>query len=224
MLRALIFDFDGLILDTETPEFHAWQEIYRLHDTELAIEDWLPCIGTGSVFDPHSHLETLIGSSLDRQEVGSARKLCNERLLARETLRPGVLSTLQAARAANLRIGLASSSSRAWVEPHLLRLGIAEFFETLQTGDLVEEVKPHPELYRRALAALQVDASEAIALEDSLNGLRSARSAGIFTVVIPNAMTRNLDLREADMLLESMEELDLARWPFHDSRTGNGYF
>lgn len=222
MLRALIFDFDGLILDTETPEFHAWQEIYRLHDTELAIEDWLPCIGTGSVFDPHAHLETLIGGTLDRQEVASARKLCNKKLLARETLRPGVLSTLQAAQAANLQIGLASSSSRAWVEPHLLRLGIAEFFETLQTADLVEAVKPHPELYQRALSALQVDAGQAIALEDSLNGLRSARSAGIFTVVIPNVMTRNLDLREADLLLESMEEFDLARWPFRDSRTTDG--
>ena len=213
MLRALIFDFDGLILDTETPEFHAWQKIYRLHDTALALEDWLPCIGTGSVFDPHAHLETLTGSTLDRQEIASARKLCNEELIARETLCPGVLSTLQAARVANLRIGLASSSSRAWVEPHLSRLGIAEFFETLQTGDLVEEVKPHPELYQRALAALQVDASEAIALEDSLNGLRSARGAGIFTVVIPNAMTRHLDLSEADLLLESMEELDLTSWP-----------
>ncbi len=112
MLRALIFDFDGLILDTETPEFHAWQEIYRRHGTELALEDWLPCIGTGSVFDPHTHLETLTGGTLDRQEITSARKLCNEKLTARETLRPGVLSTLQAARDANLRIGLASSSSR----------------------------------------------------------------------------------------------------------------
>ncbi len=159
----------------------------------------------------------LTGSTLERQEIAAARKLCNDKLIARETLRPGVLSTLRAARDANLRIGLASSSSRAWVEPHLLRLGIAEFFETLQTGDLVEEVKPHPELYQRALAALGVDASEAIALEDSLNGLRAARSADIFTVVIPNTMTRNLDLREADLLLESMEELHLTRLPVQDS-------
>ncbi len=78
-------------------------------------------------------------------------------------------------------------------------------------------MKPHPELYQRALAALGVDASEAIALEDSLNGLRAARTAGIFTVVIPNSMTRNLDLSEADLLLESMEKLDLTKWPFRDS-------
>ncbi|MGC1480667.1 MAG: HAD hydrolase-like protein, partial [Chthoniobacterales bacterium] len=161
MLRAVIFDFDGLILDTETPEYHAWQEIYRRHGAVLALDDWLPCIGTGLVFDPHVHLETLTGKTLDRQEIASAHKCCSEKLIARETLRPGVLATLQSARDTNLRIGLASSSSRAWVEPHLSRLGIAEFFETLQTSDLVEAVKPHPELYQRALAALGVDASEA---------------------------------------------------------------
>ncbi len=216
MLRALIFDFDGLILDTETPEFHAWQEIYRLHGTELALEDWLPCIGTGSVFDPHGHMEKLIGRALDRDEIAAAQEVCNRELIAREQLRPGVHAMLETAQAGGLRIGLASSSSRGWVEPHLQRLGIAKFFETLQTGNLVQEVKPHPELYQRAVAAMGVSPGEAIALEDSLNGLRAARAAGIFTVVIPNAMTRHLDLREADLLLESMEELDLAAWPFQN--------
>jgi HAD superfamily hydrolase (TIGR01509 family) len=216
MLRALIFDFDGLILDTETPEFHAWQEIYRLHGAELALENWLPCIGTGSVFDPHEHMEMLIGRALDRAEIAAAREICNRELIARETLRPGVLATLEAARDGGMRIGLASSSSRNWVEPHLHRLGIAGFFETLQTGDLVQKVKPHPELYQRALAALGISPGEAIALEDSLNGLRAARAAGIFTVVIPNAMTRHLDLNEADLLLNSMEQLDLGAVPFRN--------
>ena len=112
MLRAVIFDFDGLILDTETPEFHAWQKIYRLHGAELALEDWLPCIGTGSVFDPHEHMEALIGRALDRDEVAAAQEVCNRELIARETLRAGVLTTLEAARDGGLRIGLASSSSR----------------------------------------------------------------------------------------------------------------
>ncbi len=214
MLRALIFDFDGLILDTETPEFRAWQQIYRLHGTELALEDWLPCIGTGSIFDPHQHMETLIGRSLNRDEVAVAKGVFIRELIARETLRPGVLATLETARERDLRIGLASSSSRDWVEPHLHRLGIAAFFETLQTGDLVQKVKPHPELYQRAVAALGVLPSEAVALEDSLNGLRAARTAGIFTIVIPNEMTRHLDLTEADLLLESLEDLDLATLPF----------
>ncbi len=217
MLRALIFDFDGLILDTETPEFHAWQEIYRLHGAELALEDWLPCIGTGSVFDPHSHMEMLIGRALDRDEIAAARQIRNRELITRERLRPGVLATLENARELDLRIGLASSSSRSWVEPHLQRLGISDFFETLHTGDLVEKVKPDPELYLRAVASLGVAPSEAIALEDSLNGLHAARAAGLFTVVIPNAMTRHMDLGEADLLLESMEKLDLAMWPFRNS-------
>ncbi len=210
MSRAVIFDFDGLIVDTETPEFHAWQEIYRRHGTELAIETWLPCIGTGSVFDPHAHMEELIGRTLDREEIAIVRRTLNQELVAREALRPGVRQTLETAQSLGWKIGLASSSSRAWVEPHLERLGIFEFFEDLQTRDLVEKVKPDPALYRQALFALGVEAGEAVALEDSLNGLRAARAAGIFTVAIPNGMTRHLDLSEADLILGSMEDLDLS--------------
>ncbi len=208
----MVFDFDGLILDTETPEFLAWQEVYRRHGVELALEDWLPCIGTGSVFDPHGHLEELIGAALDRADVAAARKIRNREMIARETLRPGVLATFEEARRLGLRIGLASSSSAEWVGPNLRRLGVADFFETIQTGDLVAEVKPHPELYQRAVAALGVAPGDAMALEDSLNGLRAARAAGLFCVAIPNEMTRHLDLSEADLLLGSMEELDLGAW------------
>ncbi len=215
-LRAVIFDFDGLILDTETPEFEAWRAIYRRFGADLTLEDWLPCVGTALVFDPHGHLETLIGRPLDREQIAGERRTQTGEWIAREELRPGVLATLEGAREAGLRIGLASSSSRDWVEPHLQRLGIVDFFETVQTGDLVRAVKPHPELYERALAALGVESGEAIALEDSLNGLRAARAAGIFTVVIPNSITRYLDLTEADLLLESMRDLDLSEWPFRE--------
>lgn len=209
MLRALIFDFDGLILDTETPEFTAWQEIFRLHGAELKLEEWLPCIGTGSVFDPHAHMEQLIGRTLNREEIATARRVASHAMILKRDPLPGVLSTLEKARRMGLRIGLASSSSSDWVEPHLDRLGIAAYFDTCQTRDLVTHVKPDPALYRRALKVLEVTPGEAIALEDSLNGLRSARAAGIFTVVIPNAMTRHMQLGEADLLLDSLEQLDL---------------
>ena len=210
MLRALIFDFDGLILDTETPEFTAWREIYRLHGAELKLEDWLPCIGTGSVFDPHAHMESLLGRTLNRDEIAAARRVASRKMIAKLPPLPGVVATLERARRLGLRIGLASSSSSDWVDPHLDRLGIASYFDTCQTRDRVARVKPDPALYVQALEALGVAPREAVALEDSLNGLRSARTAGIFTVVIPNEMTRHMELDEADLLLGSMEQLDLA--------------
>ncbi len=209
MLRAVIFDFDGLILDTETPEFRAWEAIYSQHGAVLRLEDWLPCIGTGSIFDPHAHMESLVGRNLERDEIATARQVASHEMIMKQAPRPGVLRTLETAKRIGLRIGLASSSSREWVEPHLDRLGIARYFDSLQTADCVSQVKPDPALYLRSLAALEVKSREAIALEDSLNGLRSAHAAEIFTVIIPNEMTRHTQLEDADLLLDSMEELDL---------------
>lgn len=212
-LRAVIFDFDGLIIDTESAEFHAWQEIFRRHGVELALADWLPCIGTGSIFDPHEHMEKLVGRALNREEIAVARRARNTELVAQEALRPGVRAVLDQAQQLGIKVGLASSSSRAWVEPHLERLGIREFFEDLQTRDGVPEVKPNPALYRQSLAALGVAPDEALALEDSLNGLRAARAAGIFVVAVPNPLTRHMDLSEADAVVQSLEAVDLSAWP-----------
>ena len=211
MLRAVIFDFDGLILDTETPEFRAWEAIYRKHGAVLRLEDWLPCIGTGSIFDPHAHMESLVGRRLKRDEIATARQVASDEMIMKQAPLPGVLSTLETARRMGLRIGLASSSSREWVEPHLDRLGIAHYFDNLQTSDCVSRVKPDPALYLQSLQALEVKPLEAIALEDSLNGLHSAHAAGIFTVAIPNDMTRHTSLQEAGLLLDSMEKLDLVK-------------
>ncbi len=211
MLRAVIFDFDGLILDTETPEFRAWEAIYRQHGAVLRLEDWLPCIGTGSIFDPHAHMESLIGRKLEREEIAIARQVASHEMIMEQGPLPGVLKTLETAKRMGLRIGLASSSSRDWVEPHLDRLGIAGYFDNLQTSDCVSRVKPDAALYIQSLEALEVKPLEAIALEDSLNGLQSARDAGVFTVIIPNEMTRHMQLEDADLLLGSLEELDLMR-------------
>lgn len=212
MLKAVIFDFDGTMLDTETPEFLAWQQIYREHGSSLEPLDWVHCIGTASIFDPHLLLEERSGGSLNRERVQVRRQTLLDPLLEAEILRPGVLEILDSARGRGLKTAIASSSSRDWLERWLAKFDLRNSFASLHGREDVEEVKPNPALYLRALEALEVEAREAVALEDSLHGLRAAKAAGITTVVVPNAMTCHLDLSEADLVLESWLDLDLGRF------------
>lgn len=211
-IRALIFDFDGLILDTETPEYEAWTEIYAAFGCELPLSLWIDSIGRGQeqiTFDPYEYLSRVSGIAVDREVIRTRRrKLFHERILA-EPLRPGVLAYLTHARARNLRIAVASSSDRAWVEGHLERLGILPIFDLTRCSDDVTRTKPDPELYQSALDGLGVVAGEAVAFEDSPNGVQAARAAGIYTVAVPNALTAKLDLSHASHRIASMSEMPL---------------
>lgn len=211
MIRGIIFDFDGLILDTEGPEFAAWCELYREHGAELALADWARCIGTGpNVFDPPAHLATLLGRAVDRDRLRAAHRGRCDALIAAQVLRPGVEEWLDDARRRALKLGVASSSGRAWVEGHLRRLGVLDRFDALRCREDVAVVKPDPALYQAALAALGLRPEEAVALEDSPNGALAAKRAGLFCIAVPNALTGQLDLSHADLVVPSLAELPLA--------------
>ncbi|QBD78574.1 HAD family hydrolase [Ktedonosporobacter rubrisoli] len=211
MIRALVFDFDGLILDTELPELLAWQEVFAEYNLELPLEKWALCVGSGShAFDVHSYLEEQAGLTLQREELSlRRRKRCAE-LLAVRTVLPGIEAYLSEARRLGLRTAVASSSSRQWVTGHLSRLGLLSYFEYIICGDEVKNKKPDPELYLAALNGLGVEAREAIALEDSPNGVLAAQRAGIFCVVVPNAVTGQLPLEHANLRLVSLVDKPLA--------------
>ncbi len=209
MISALVFDFDGLVLDTEGPEFRAWQEIYAAHGCSLSLETWAVAIGTVGAFDPYADLERRLGRPVDRDAVRETRRRRMSELIAAEEIRPGVQGYLEDARRLGMHLAVASSSSRDWVAGHLARLGIIEYFDCLRCSDDVREVKPSPELYQSALEALGVAAREAIALEDSPNGVLAAKRAGIFCVAVPNSLTCQLPLDHADLTLSSLLELPL---------------
>jgi len=209
LIRALVFDFDGLILDTEEPVYRSWLEVYQAHGEELPYERWVQTVGsTNAAFHPQHHLEERLGRSLPKEVLDRRIGRRTEMILAQEVL-PGVVRHIEEARAMGLKLGVASSSTSDWVRGHLARLGILESFDCMRCRDDVPNAKPEPDLYLAVLECLRVRASEAIAIEDSPNGVLAAKRAGLRCVAIPNSITARLDLGQADLLLGSLAELTL---------------
>ncbi len=213
MIRALLFDFDGLIIDTETPDYVTWRQVYQEHGADLPLETWADAIGrrVADLFDPISHLESLIGRRVDRQAIQERQRALSDALIAQQPILPGVLEAITTARRLGLKLAVASSSDYAWVGGHLTRLGLIGHFDAICTADDVVHAKPAPDLFLAALAALDVPADQAVVLEDSPNGITAANRAGIFVVAIPNQTTARLKLDHANLILSSLAELPLER-------------
>jgi len=210
MIRAIVFDFDGLILDTEEPVYRSWLEVYEAHGEELPFERWVQIVGsTTTGFHPQHHLEERLGRSLPKEVLDRRIGRRTELVLAQKLL-PGVVRHIDQAKALGLKLGVASSSTAEWVRGHLTRLGILDRFDCLRCRDDVANAKPEPDLYIAVLDCLGVSASEAIAIEDSPNGVMAAKRAGLRCVAIPNSITAKLDLSGADVLLSSLAEITLA--------------
>jgi HAD superfamily hydrolase (TIGR01509 family) len=218
MIRAVVFDFDGLILDTEVPEFQTWQEIYQAHGCELALEVWAMGLGTSAdAFDPCAHLEAQLGKLLDREVIIQQRY---HELLGATSALPGVREYIAEAKRLGLRLGVASSSSREWVVGHLTELGLSAYFDCIKCRDDVARVKPDPALYQAVVETLALQPHQAIALEDSPNGITAAKRAGLFCVAVPNPLTRQLSLAHADLLVSSLADLPLPQLLEHVRRNG----
>ncbi|MGC4378071.1 HAD family hydrolase [Fictibacillus sp. Mic-4] len=209
MIKALVFDFDGLIVDTETKIFQAIEEIFEQHNCKLPLELWQTCIGTKDSFDPFDYLEGQIMRSVDRDDLRIKHRTRALELLENEQPLPGVEDYLKAAKELGLKIALASSSTRKWVTEHLTKLNLISYFECIKTADDVENVKPDPALYLEAVKCLGVKPEEAIAFEDSANGSLAAKRAGLYCVVIPNEITKGLAFGDVDHQMESMAEMQL---------------
>jgi HAD superfamily hydrolase (TIGR01509 family) len=212
MIRALILDFDGLILDTETPCFRSWQEVFREYGCDLCMEDWVVLIHHSvEPVDPLDRLEQSLGYLPDRRAI-SARRMGREiELLAPERPLPGVADMLAEAQRLRLKLAVASNSSRNWVTGHLTRLGLWAQFDSIMCADDVGAIKPDPAVYRATLDALHLQAHQAIAFEDSPRGILAAKRACIYCVAVPNPVTRGMSMSQADLTLASLTDAPLQR-------------
>lgn len=204
-LKAIIFDFDGLIVDTETIWFEAYKEILFNYGIELSLEQFSKVIGTDDT-ELYAYIEQNLTTPVDSMEIEASVKELVKEKLGLPVLREGVADYLREAKEIGLKVGLASSSGREWVEGFLTKLNIIQYFDVIKTRDDVHEVKPDPELYHRAVEALGVSPSEALAFEDSLNGLKAARAAGLHCAIVPNPVTAHLDFDDYSLRLSSMGE------------------
>ncbi len=200
--RALVFDFDGTLADTESAVLQSWREVFRDHGVELPMAAWYAVIGTQHTTPA---MFALLAEHVPGIDPEALRPVTRARVLKLlETLGPreGVRSYLEDARKNGLKLAVASSSSGAWVNPHLERLGIDGYFDAVLTGDL-HKAKPDPDLYLAALDALGARPQETIAFEDTPHGVTSAKAAGLTCVAVPNAITESLDFGQADVVLPS---------------------
>ena len=211
-LAAIVFDFDGLIVDTETPGFISWQEVYQEFGTALEIDDWRACDrirrrirsrdSPGALTRPQARLVA------DHPEARSPKL--------------GIDSTGEhpaGDRSAYAKrqgtpvtcVGVASNSGNGWVEGGLQRLGLRGYVDAVVTRDMVINPKPAPDIYLKTVQTLSVEPHFAVALEDSEPGCRAAKQAGLKAVAIPNRFSERQDLTVANLVVRSAEELDLDR-------------
>ncbi len=206
MIRAVIFDFDGLILDTETPLIDAYAEVHRAHDVAFDRAAFIRSVGHAEyAFDPWHGFSP----HADRAALEAERRTHKDALIQQQQVLPGVVPLLDDARRLGLRIGLASNSEHAWVEPHLARLGLLDRFEFLACREDAPSPKPEPDLYRLVLNRFGLRGIEAIAFEDSFTGSLAAKRANLWTVAVPGPSTAHHDLSHADLRVKSLAEVRL---------------
>lgn len=209
-LKAIIFDFDGLILDTEYPEYLALCSIYDEYCMEVSMDLFGLNIGTHDAqFDPYEHLANAREVKVSREEFINDWEARKDRLVEQQPAMPGVIELITSAKEAGLKLAIGSSSPLSWVGSLAKRLEIFDLFDVIVTRDDVSRTKPSPEIFQLAAKKLDVAPEHCVVLEDSLNGLVAAKAAGIRSVWIPNKVTQHMVVDEDQPRVTSMAQVSV---------------
>jgi HAD superfamily hydrolase (TIGR01509 family) len=210
MISAVIFDLDGLIIDSETPEVLAWQATYARYGMTFPITSWLQNVGRNDrPWDPLTPFRPPDSPAPPEVVAGLWRERADALMHEYFKPLPGVVPLLSALREGGLRTAVASSSRREWIIRVLERLELTEQFDAAAGGDEVQHAKPRPDVYLLAARRLAIAPGECLALEDSQNGVRSAKAAGMACIAVPSVLTRQMDFSAADLVVSSLGEITL---------------
>lgn len=212
--KAVVFDFDGTILDTETPVYESWRQLHMLHGIEpLSLDLWVANIGKSTdQLDPVEWLTSRVGEPVDIEQVQTDRRRLRDEMVTALDLRAGVLEWFDRCAEVGMPLGIGSSSPIEWVGRHLDERGLSDRFATVSCASDALPGKPDPAVYLRACADLGVDPEDAVAIEDSHHGVSGAKAAGMTCIAIPGPMTHRMDFAHADEIAASLAEIDIDRY------------
>lgn len=213
-LRALIFDFDGLILDTESVEVVLWQELYSAHGAVFDLAAYKEIIGTFGLkkFSPSQEFRNVIGNDDIAQPYLDTMREKMDNVLLQSPPMPGVVDLISQAKPFNLRLAVGSSSPYSWVNRYLSHMGLWDEFDTVVTLDDVSHSKPSPEIFQTILSRFNIHPNQALVLEDSPNGVLAANRAGIPVIAVPNMVTTGLSFDGALEIMPSLSSIQLEKY------------
>jgi HAD superfamily hydrolase (TIGR01509 family) len=208
-INGILFDFDGLILDTESTVFQAWSDKFKEHGQKLLLKDWAEILGKSSeVLGPIQDFLKMFGDDEKQQAIYKEVSQKELALVKQKDPLPGVVNLIEKAKAAGLKLGIVSSSDRKWVHSHLDRLGLLDYFDHTSCFDDVDDAKPDPALYHLGLKKMGSSPEKVVVLEDSPNGVLAAKRAGLYCIAVPNQITNQLPFftngGTPDRILESL--------------------
>ena len=214
-MRGLIFDFDGLIIDSETLTATVAMEIVAERGATSQLSDWAPLFGpTGPDVDEawRNLLAKLLGPDADPQDFDAL--LSERRRPLIEALRPlpGVTELIEDARSRDWKLGLATGHSATPLVPTLKRLGLFDPFDAIVQSREVDRPKPAPDIFLETARRLELDPSECLVLEDSLAGYQAAKAANMHVVICPCDVTSHSTFPQEARLIESLMDVRLDEW------------
>ena len=208
-IDALVFDFDGLLVDTETASLRVWQYLWRRYGLELDVATFFAPHGGDVIAERYARLAEAVGPTFDQDDAHNARLTYRQEVHATLELAAGIARWLDEARDLGIRLAVASSSPRDWVVDHLTRVGYLDRFELLACGDEAGTYKPDPGVYLLALERLGVPAERALAFEDTVHGVAAANAAGLRCVAIPHPNADPAAFTAAERVLTSAADVRL---------------